>query len=68
MELIQQMMEIPVDHMANVFGKFDAWLKLIEKNLRVTAVVRDGNLKVMGEEAAVDSACAVIRQLTELSL
>ena len=68
MELIQQMMEIPVDHMANVFGKFDAWLKLIEKNLRVTVVVRDGGLKVMGDEQAVDSACAVIRQLTELSL
>ena len=67
MELIQQMMEIPSEHMANVFGKFDAWLKLIEKHLRVTAVVRDGNLKIMGGEQDVDSACAVIRQLTELS-
>lgn len=68
MELIQQMIEIPIDHMSNVFGKFDAWLKMIEKYLKVTMVVRNGSLKVMGEAAAVDSACAVINQLTALSV
>ena len=34
MGLIQQMMDIPIDHMPNVFGKFDVWLKQIEKYLQ----------------------------------
>ncbi|MCD8231492.1 MAG: PhoH family protein [Clostridiales bacterium] len=68
MALIQQMMEIPTDHMSNVFGKFDAWLKMIERSLGVTMVVRDGNLKVMGEAEACDSACAVFDQLLKLSI
>ncbi|MCD8216990.1 MAG: PhoH family protein [Clostridiales bacterium] len=67
MAMIQQMMEIPIDHMSNVFGKFDAWLKMIERYLDVTIVVRDGNLKVMGEADAADSACAVLDQLVKLS-
>ena len=36
MELTQQMLDIPIEHMSNVFGKFDAWLKQIEKYLQVT--------------------------------
>jgi phosphate starvation-inducible PhoH-like protein len=67
MGLTQQMMEIPIEHMANVFGKFDAWLKQIEKYLQVTMVVRDGNLKIMGDDPNVESACHVLRQLVELS-
>ncbi len=67
MGLTQQMMDIPIDHMSNVFGKFDAWLKQIEKYLQVTMVVRDSNLKIMGEEPDVESACHVLEQLLELS-
>ncbi len=68
MELIQQMMDIPSDHMANVFGEFDSWLKLIEKQLGVTIVVREGNIKVMGSAQNVDSACSVLEQLAAFSL
>ena len=50
MELTQQMLDIPIEHMSNVFGKFDAWLKQIEKYLQVTMVVRDGSLKIMGND------------------
>ncbi|MCD8045836.1 MAG: PhoH family protein [Clostridiales bacterium] len=67
MALAQQTMEIPIDHMANVFGKLDAWLKLIEKYLDVTMVVRDSGLKVTGAPDAVSSACAVLEQLLALS-
>ncbi len=67
MELTQQMIEIPIDHMTNVFGEFDAWLKMIEKNLGVVLVARDGGMKVTGSPAAVDSACAVLDQLLRMS-
>ena len=68
MELTQQMIDIPSEHMANVFGRFDSYLKQIEKYLKVTLVVRDGNLKIMGADAAVNSAMDVFRQLLELSV
>ena len=53
MGLIQGQMEIPTEHMANVFGQFDAYLKKIENALKVTIVVREQGLKMTGEEQAV---------------
>ena len=57
MELTQQLLDIPIEHMSNVFGKFDAWLKQIEKYLQVTMVVRDGSLKIMGYHRADRYLC-----------
>ncbi len=67
MEMTQKMIDVPIEHMANVFGEFDVWLKKIEKHLGVALVARDGSMKVIGSEAAVDSACDVIGELLELS-
>ncbi len=67
MELTQQTIEIPIAHMPNVFGEFDSWLKMIEKDTGVTLTVRDNGMKVMGSEEAVDAACAVIDELLTLS-
>ncbi len=67
MELTQKMIDIPIEHAANVFGEFDAWLKMIEKKLGVALVARDGGMKVMGSSQAVDAACAVIEELLQLS-
>ena len=63
MELTQQLLDIPIEHMSNVFGKFDAWLKQIEKYLQVTMVVRDGSLKIMGEDKNVEAAQKVLTEL-----
>ncbi len=67
MEQVQQLIDIPIEHMANVFGEFDVWLKMIEKGLGVSLVARDGGMKVMGRQDAVDSACAVLDDLIKLS-
>ena len=67
MGLTQIQMEIPVDHMANVFGQFDTYLKKIEKALQVTIIVRDQGLKVVGDTANIDCAQRVFAQLVELS-
>ncbi len=67
MELTQQMLDIPIEHMSNVFGKFDAWLKQIEKYLQVTMVVRDGSLKVTGEDKNVEKAQKVLSELLAMS-
>ena len=34
MGLTQEIMEIPVEHMANIFGQFDSYLKKIEKEMQ----------------------------------
>ena len=67
MGLTQLQMEIPVEHMANVFGQFDSYLKKIEKSLNVTIVVRDQGVKLVGMESNVSSAQRVFTQLVELS-
>ena len=67
MGLIQGQMEIPTEHMANVFGQFDAYLKKIENALKVTIVVREQGLKMTGEEQAVTAAKNIFTQLVELS-
>ncbi len=63
----QQQIEIPIEHMSNVFGEFDAWLKRIEQRLGVKLVARDGTIKVVGPAESVDCACAVLDQLVQLS-
>ncbi len=67
MELTQQTMEIPIAHMANVFGEFDCWLKMIEKDTGVKFTARDNGMKVAGSAEAVEAACAVIEELLTLS-
>lgn len=67
MGLIQGQMEISTEHMANVFGQFDAYLKKIENALKVTIVVREQGLKLTGEEQAVIAAKNIFTQLVELS-
>ncbi|MBQ8663356.1 MAG: PhoH family protein [Eubacterium sp.] len=67
MGLTQIQMEIPVEHMANVFGQFDSYLKKIEKALNVTIVVRDNGVKVVGGDKNIACAERVFQQLIELS-
>ena len=39
MSLTEVSLNIPTDHMANVFGQFDVYIKKIERTLNVTVVV-----------------------------
>ena len=61
------MIDIPAEHERNVCGQFDAYLKKIERTLRVTMVSRDGCIKVIGPEAMVGKARSVFGNLIELS-
>ena len=40
-------LDIPVEHLENIFGQFDANIKLIEQTLSVTFIARDDRLKVI---------------------
>ena len=55
-------MDLPAEYAGNIFGQFDAHMKLLERTLRVTLV-----LKIVGPQAAASKAESVIRELLELA-
>lgn len=68
MSIMEKIINIPAEHERNVFGQFDEYMKIIERNLRVTLVTRDGSLKLIGEGRNVLMAEKVVDNLTKLSL
>ena len=67
MSLSELMIDIPTQHEQNVFGQFDAYAKKIERTFHVTLIARDGQVKILGEQASAEKARRVLTQLTELS-
>ena len=67
MSLTELSLNIPTEHMANVFGQFDNYMKKIERTLNVTVVMRGDQMKILGNEAQIQSASNVFMQLVELS-
>ena len=60
MSIIETIASVPVEHEKNVFGQFDEHIKKIEKTLNVTLISRDGELKIIGNEAAANKAKRVL--------
>ncbi|MCI9446183.1 MAG: PhoH family protein [Lachnospiraceae bacterium] len=67
MSLMETAIDIPAEHIANVFGQFDMYMKKIERAFGITVVLRENNLKLLGKEADIMKARRVFKQLFELS-
>lgn len=67
MSSYSETINIPNEHIQNVFGQFDKNIKNIEKAYHVAIVLRDDNLKLVGGEENVKRAVSVINQLMSLS-
>ncbi|MDD3403277.1 MAG: PhoH family protein [Hespellia sp.] len=67
MSLTEIIIDMPAEHEKNVFGQFDIFAKKIERTLHVTLIARDGNVKILGEEAYAKRAQKILTQLVELS-
>lgn len=67
MSIVETILDIPVEHEKNVFGQFDAYIKMIEKSLNVTTIARNGELKLIGDSVKVAKAKSVFLKLVELS-
>lgn len=55
-----------LEQMAELFGKFDENIRLIEQEYGVSLVFRDSELKISGEEEKVDRASRTVRSLITL--
>ena len=67
MSLTEVSLNIPAEHIANIFGQFDAHIRKIERALKVTLVVRGESVKLLGDERGVKNASGVFSQLLELA-
>ena len=67
MSLNEVAVSMPLEHMANVFGKFDEHIRKIEKTLGVTVVLRENQIKIIGNENKINQAKEVFLQLIQLS-
>lgn len=65
--MVKKVFDIPAEHESNVFGQFDSHVKKIEQALHVSLIARDGEVKILGNEAEVERAVRVLEQLLELS-
>ena len=59
--------DVPVEHMQNLFGKCDSYIRKIEDDLQVMIVDRDGAVKISGVREAVMKASHVVKELLALS-
>lgn len=67
MGITSRNMNIPTEHIQNVFGQFDRYIKKIERTFHVDAVLRDDKLILNGDERDTEKAEAVLTQLVQLS-
>ena len=67
MSIIENVLDIPAEHSSNIFGSCDAYVKKIERTLKVTIIARDSEIKLVGAEGAVKRAASVFAQPLELS-
>lgn len=63
-----QEIQVPLAHIQNVFGQFDANIKKLERQFKVSIVDRDGSIRVSGRSDAVKRVISILRELTELSI
>lgn len=67
MSKIEKNINIPSEYIANVFGQYDGNVNKIERALNVTLIVRGDELKIIGEEKAVDRTIDVMESLVNLA-
>jgi phosphate starvation-inducible PhoH-like protein len=67
MSITETIIDIPAEHEKNVFGGFDAYVKIIERAFNVTIIARNGEIKIVGSTEDVTRAKSVFSQLLELS-
>ena len=58
---VSREMQIPAEHIQNVFGQYDSNVKKLERQFKVSIVDRDGSIRISGREDAVKRVCAILK-------
>ena len=58
---------IPAEHIENIFGHFDKNIKAIEDGMNISFILRDDNIKLTGDKEHVEHANIIVNELLELS-
>ncbi len=66
MALTETAIEIPGEYHADIFGRYDEYIKKIEKTLKVTLITRDSSIRISGEGESVKKAEKVFSCLYSL--
>ncbi|MCM1161372.1 MAG: PhoH family protein [Roseburia sp.] len=61
-------LELSMEHMQNIFGQQDLFLKKMEQDFDVTIVDRDGAVRIRGEEENVEKAYKLLEEFLEMSM
>ena len=64
---IESMIDISAEHIRNVFGELDEYAKIIERSLHVTIILRESQIKIIGNEVNASRARKVLEELIKLS-
>ena len=67
MSITENIIDIPLEHSRNIFGNCDSYIKRIEKTLKVTIIMRDSEMKIIGPKESCERANEVIAELLSLS-
>lgn len=59
----EKKIQIPVAYIASIFGNFDKHIHMIEKELKVSFVIRDEDIKIVGDTNQINLAIKVIKEL-----
>lgn len=60
-------LDVAMEHMRNLFGQQDAYLKKIEDDFKVSIIDRNGAIRIVGEEEDVKQVKSMILQLISFS-
>lgn len=65
-KVVDKVIDIQSDHIAEVFGDFDEKIKLIEETFEVNTVLRDSKVKFIGNRENVELAEKAIKKALEI--
>ena len=68
MSIVVTILDMPAKYSGQILGNFDENVKKIERSFKVSIVLRDEGLKVIGAKPNVERAAKVIENLKELAV
>ena len=61
------LLQIPIEHISNIFGQFDRNIQNIEKALNVTFVSRGDDLKILGAKENIEAGHKIVQEMIALA-